>query len=135
MYLQIFYLPFMISPWLFSYASALVADIPNLPKRTASSPTSTASASTSSGDATTLGPANRIFLDADTCTEPQQRQIEQAWKDAALLASAAVGGQYVLHYPCSILSMLLRILNSSKWAIASFLPPSIPFNVKRIQAD
>lgn len=125
----------MISPWLFSYASALVADIPNLPKRTASSPTSTASASTSSGDATTLGPANRIFLDADTCTEPQQRQIEQAWKDAALLASAAVGGQYVLHYPCSILSMLLRILNSSKWAIASFLPPSIPFNVKRIQAD
>jgi hypothetical protein len=94
--LQIFCLLLIVSPWLFSYASVLDADIPNLPKRVGTSPTSTASASKSSGDVTTQGPANRTFLDTDTFIEPQQNQIEQAWRDAALLARAAAGGQYVL---------------------------------------
>lgn len=63
-----------------------VTETPSLANRAAAS-------STVSGGATVQTPLQRIFLDTDTCTEPQQSAVKQAWSDAGLLALAAAGGR------------------------------------------
>jgi hypothetical protein len=53
---------------------------------------------TTTGSATVQTPVQRIFLDTDTCDDGQQKQINQAWQDAGLLAAAAAGGRCVPNF-------------------------------------
>jgi hypothetical protein len=57
--------------------------------------TSSSATSTTTRDVTVQTPVQRMFLDTDTCTEPQQTTINIAWQDAGRLATAAAGGKYV----------------------------------------
>lgn len=63
---------------------------PPPPPSTAAQPPATVT-----GDVTAQGPITRIFADTDTCSNTQQKQINEAWNDAALLAKAALGGRYI----------------------------------------
>jgi len=87
---------------------------PNPAKRIISTPTSLAAASsTVLGPPTVQTPVKRIFLDTDTCTDAQQKAINQAWEDAELLALAAAGGRYVLACDSKVLPQLNDTLNNT----------------------
>lgn len=99
---MLFHFLLLTTPWLVSHAKPIdgsnlqLTQGPNLAKRAMITQTSAAAAtSTVSRGTTVQTPVQRIFLDTDTCTEAQQKVINQAWEDAGLLAQVAAGGRYV----------------------------------------
>ena len=83
---------FLASLFFICYAKPL--DENTQAKSPVPSATTAASVSKSAGDVAVETPVQRIFLDEDSCDPNQQKLINIAWQDAALLARVAIGGRY-----------------------------------------